>query len=288
MLHKKRILQALYVSMRRRIRILLQIKPRAKPPPILGQSLESIVARHGWIAESLLEHLPAELDLQDKSVCEIGSGDCLAAVSLYLAKGASHVDIVDAAPLVVNEKQLDLLETLEKQGLPMDTGIIPRRSSPQLDANRVSHHRCYMENFSAADKYDLLSSFSVVEHVEEMEAFYFSCWKALKRGGWMLHIIDLGGHEQFEDPLPPLDFQTYPDWLYSLMYPRHYRATRRFLGEHKQAVTDAGFVIKEIKVRRQADLAYLAAIWPKLRAAARVRPIDEVGVIEFALLARKE
>jgi hypothetical protein len=180
MLHKKRILQALYVSMRRRIRILLQIKPRAKPPPILGQSLESIVARHGWIAESLLEHLPAELDLQDKSVCEIGSGDCLAAVSLYLAKGASHVDIVDAAPMVVNQKQLDLLETLEEQGLPMDTGIIPRRSSLQLDANRVSHHSCYMENFSATDKYDLLSSFSVVEHVEEMEAFYFSCWKALK------------------------------------------------------------------------------------------------------------
>ena len=72
------------------------------------------------------------------------------------------------------------------------------------------------------------------------------------------------------------------------MYPRYYRATRRFLGEHKQAVTQAGFVIKEIKVRRKADDAYLAEIWPKLRAAARARPKDEVGIIEFALVARKE
>jgi hypothetical protein len=209
--------------------------------------LESIVERHGWIAESLLEHLPPELDLRDKSVCEVGSGDCLAAVSLYLAKGASHVDIVDAAPLVVNRKQFDLLEALKEQELPMDTGIILRRSSPQLDANRVSHRSCYMENFSAADKYDFLSSFSVIERVEDLGAFYFSCWKALKREGWMLHIIDLGGHDQFEDPLPLLDFQTYPDWLFSLMYPRHYRATRRFFGEHKQALTHAGFIIKDIK-----------------------------------------
>ena len=170
----------------------------------------------------------------------------------------------------------------------MDAGMILKRSSPQLDAKLVSHHSCHMEHFSAADKYDFLSSFSVIEHVEDLEAFYFSCWKALKREGWMLHIIDLGGHDQFEDPLPPLDFQTYADWLFSLMYPRHYRATRRFLGEHKQAVTHAGFIIKDIKVRRKADPAYLAEIWPELRAAARARPRDEVGVIEFALLARKE
>jgi hypothetical protein len=250
--------------------------------------LQSIVERHGWIAESLLEHLPPELDLRDKSVCEAGSGNCLAAVSLYLAKGARHVDIVDAFPLVVNQQQLDLLEALKEQGLPMDTGIILRTSSLQLDAARVNHHNCYMEQSNASDKYDLLSSFSVVEHVEDLGAFYFSCWKALRRGGWMLHIIDLGGHEQFEDPLPPLDFQTYLDWLFSLMYPRYYRATRRLLGEHKQAVTHAGFIIKEIKVRRKAEPAYLAAIWPQLRAAARAQPRDQVGIIEFALLARKE
>jgi hypothetical protein len=70
-----------------------------------------------------------------------------------------------------------------------------------------------MENFSAADKYDFLPSFSVVEHVEAMEAFYFSCGKDLKREGLRLPSIDLGGQELFEDPLRPWISKTYPDWL---------------------------------------------------------------------------
>jgi hypothetical protein len=86
--------------------------------------------------------------------------------------------------------------------------------------------------------------------------------------------------------MPPLDFQSYPDWLYSLMCPRYYRATRRFLDEHIAAVDRNHFRVTFVKARRVAEPNYLDAIWPKLRKAARSRPRKDIAVIEFILSAQ--
>jgi 2-polyprenyl-3-methyl-5-hydroxy-6-metoxy-1,4-benzoquinol methylase len=290
MLHRKRVAQTVYYATRRRIRKALRIAPRHTAAPILGYPLEVAVARHGWIARSVLAHAPAELDLQGKAVCEVGAGDCLAASSLFLARGASRVNIVEVEPAVVNEKQLQVLETLLKEGLPIDLSIIQRNGSGtlHLDKARVAYHTCFMEQFRSPQPHEFLFSFSVLEHVEDLAGFYASCHRVLAPGGWMLHLIDLGGHELFEDPLPPLDFQTYPDWLYRLMYPKYHRATRRFLNEHTDAVKNAGFKIEKVTPTRTEDGPYMDQLWPQLRSSARQRKREEVAVVEFALLARKE
>ena len=278
----------LYYSLRRRVRTALRIPARHRPASVLDHPLDVVVERHAWIARSFLQHGPAEMDLRGQSVCEVGAGDCLAASALFLGKGASKVDIVEVEPPVVNEKQLQVLERLKQQGFPVDLTIIQKNGDYHLDANRVSYHRCYMENFPAAEKHAFIFSFSVLEHVEDFRGFYQSCWKTLLPGGWMLHMIDLGGHELFEEPLPPLDFQTYPDWLYDLMFPKYNRATRRFLSEHIEAVKSAGFSLEKVTPTRKADDAYLDRLWPQLRNAARERDREDVRVVEFALLARKK
>ena len=286
MLHKRKVLTTLYYRLRREVRILLHIKPRVRPPPVLSQSLDSVVERHGWIARSLLDHMPPGYDFVGKNICEIGSGDCLAAAALFLGKGARHVDMIEIEPPYINEKQRLVLQELSKQGLPVDLSII--NGTQSIDKNRVAYHRCYMENFSGDQPHDFLFSFSVVEHVEDLSAFYASCRKTLKAGGWMLHVIDLGGHHLFEDPMPPLDFQTHPDWLFSMMYAPFGRATRRPLAEHVQTAKAAGFSVEPVQIRREVDSEYLEKIWPRLRTTMRNQPKSEVAVIEFALLARKD
>jgi 2-polyprenyl-3-methyl-5-hydroxy-6-metoxy-1,4-benzoquinol methylase len=289
MLHTKRVAQTIYYATRRRIRKALRIPARHTAAPILGYSLEVAVERHGWIARSVLQHSPAELDLRGKAVCEVGAGDCLAASSLFLAKGARRVNIVEVEPAVVNEKQLQVLEALKAQGTPIDLSILQRKGdSLELDASRVAYHTCFMEQFQTTEQHEFLFSFSVLEHVEDLAGFYESCRRVLGPGGWMLHLIDLGGHELFEDPLPPLDFQTYSNGLYRLMYPKYHRATRRFLNEHIEAVQKAGFKVEKVTPTRKADEAYLDQLWPRLRRDARERKREEVQVVEFALLARKE
>ncbi|MGZ8940687.1 MAG: methyltransferase domain-containing protein [Limisphaerales bacterium] len=289
MLHKKRVATTIYYSTRKRIRKTLGIRARNTAAPVLGYSLDHVVARHSWIVRSIIDHAPADLDLRGKAACEVGAGDCLAAASFFLAKGARKVNIVEVEPPAINEKQVQVLKTLAAQGLPIDPTIITNNNGGlHLDASRVAYHTGFMEQFHASDLHDFLFSFSVLEHVEDLSSFYNSCHRVVAPGGWMLHMIDLGGHECFEDPLPPLDFQTYPDWFFRVMYPKYHRATRRFVDEHADAVTASGFKVVKITPTRKADEQYLRDLWPKLRSAARKRPFEDVRVVEFALLARKE
>ncbi len=278
----------LYYAARRRLRIALRIPPRVRPPPVLSQPLEQVVNRHGTIAQFILKNLPSELDLSGRAVCEIGAGDCLAAASLFLAKGAARVDVVEVGAPVVNAKQWQVLQTLKNNGLPMDLTIIQENGGLHLDSKRVIYHPCYMEHFASENAHQLIFSFSVVEHVEDLYGFYASCWKTLLPGAWMLHVVDLSGHSWFEDPIPPLDFQTYPDWLHDLMFPHYYRATRRFFNQHLKAVVDAGFLIEKAEITRKAETDYVRKIWPKLRKPAQSQSPEDLAVLEFVLVARKQ
>ena len=290
MLHRKRVATALYYALRRRIRLALGIAARPHRPPVLAEPLDYVLPRHSFILDQITKHLPQGFDLLGKHVCEIGAGDCLATSAFFLAKGARHVDIVEVQAPAVSDKQVQVLKSLQSRGYPIDLAIIQARSGNAevaLDSGRITYHPCYVENLQSEVRYDFIFSSFVLEHVEDLGGFYSTCWKAANVGGKMLHLIDLGGHGLWEDPLPPLDFQTYPDWLFEAMSPKYHRATRRFLHEHIDAVKSAGFTIEQVIPIRTADDTYLDQLWPKLRRAARQRPRDELRVIEFALLAKK-
>ncbi|HUS36055.1 MAG TPA: class I SAM-dependent methyltransferase [Verrucomicrobiae bacterium] len=287
MLHPQRVMLTTYYGLRRRLRMALRLPARRRPPPVLSQAVEAVVERHGMIARAAMANKPAGLDLCGKNVCEVGSGDCLAAIALFLGLGARHVDVFEIADPVTNDKQVEVLKRLRAQGLPIDVGVI-RADTMTLDTERVTFHKGYMEDFKGPAVVDFMFSFSVMEHVEDLDGFYRASHRIMTPGAQMLHMVDLGGHEVFEDPLPPLDFQTYSEWLYNLMYLKYHRATRRFLDEHKAAVERNGFKILNLTPTRTASEEYLSEIWPKLRPEAHARPRADVGVIEFALTARKQ
>ena len=286
MLHKLRVLEALRGNALRQTRLLLHLKPRPKAP-VLGLPLAKIVGFHSLICQRLTDLWPAGLNLAGESVCEIGPGDCLAAAAFFIGQGAAHVDLVELEPPVVNAKQGQVLSALKKLGFPIALEVITGGAVPRLNESYVSYHRQHLENYQVENRHALVFSHNVMEHVEDLETAFTACFRALRPGGRMLHIIDLGGHGQFEDPLPPLDFQTYPDWLFEWMYPVHYRNTRRFLADYRRATLAAGFKTIEIKPLRTAAPAYVAAIRPKLRPTARQQPVADLAVIEFLLSAVK-
>jgi SAM-dependent methyltransferase len=189
-------------------------------------------------------------------------------------------------PAVVNEKQIRALETIRQMDIPVSMEIVDKVGM-LLNAGKVTYQQSYMENYVVNDRYDFICSFNVGEHVEDMDGFFASCYRATRPGGINAHMIDLGGHGEFEDPLPPLDFQTYPDWLYGMMFPPYNRATRRFCSEYADAGRKAGFELIEVVKLRTAESGYLKAIRPLLRIAAQERSDEEISVIEFALIARK-
>jgi SAM-dependent methyltransferase len=287
MLHKIRVLKALKGNAIRQTRIFLGIKPRPKTP-VLNQPVEKIIERHSMICRRLAELWPPDFQLNGDSVCEIGPGDCLASAAFFLAKGAGHVDLVELQPPVSNEKQFGVLTVLKEKGFPIALEILSK--TPQgfaLNDGLISYYTDQMENYRADGKHGLVFSHHVLEHVEDLERVFQISHRTLRPGGRMLHIVDLGGHGEFEDPIPPLDFQTYPDWLFEWMYPTHHRNTRRFLTDYRQAMTGAKFRNIEIQPTRIADKSYVASIRNRLRHAARRHPLADLAVIEFVLTAIK-
>ena len=89
-------------------------------------------------------------------------------------------------------------------------GEIPDTQAIRLNASKATAHQGLLENIGIPEAVDLVYWFDVLEHVEDLNGLFACCAKMLRPGGISLHKFDLSGHEYFEDPLPPLDFQTYP------------------------------------------------------------------------------
>ena len=284
-LHKSKVARALWGNAQRQLRIALKRKPRPRVWPPNG--LESVIRHHTELVQRFVAQAPARWQFAGKTFCEIGPSDCLAVAGFLLGKGAARVDLVEPSPPVLHSLQRKVLEGVRQSGLALDTTFVRGERELQFDETRVSYHNSFMESLGFEDRYDYLFSFDVMEHVEDLHGFYSACRKVLKPDGQMFHSIDFSGHSEFEDPVPPLDYQTYPDWLYYLMYPPFHRTTRSFLSEHHQAMTSAGFIVDETKTVRRADNDYLARVWPRLRGRARALPMEEVAVLQAVVVSHK-
>ena len=288
MLNKAAVGCAIWFSTRRKLRIALGFKGRQpKWPP---QSFDATVAHQAELASFLLKHLPAEWSFAGRTACEVGCSDCFSLASLLFRLGCKHVDLIEPSPPILNPLQPRVLREVQHKGVDLDpTILIEGAGGVCLDETKVTYRNTLMEQAPLAEAYDFIFSFDVMEHVEDLQGCYGSCSRALKKGGGrMFHRIDFSGHGDLEDPVPPLDFQTYPDWLYSLMSPRAYRATRSFVSDHHFALKNAGLQVDETRVTRSADPQYLENIWPKLRKQARAIPKPELGVLEAIIFSHKE
>lgn len=247
--------------------------------------MEQVLQRHGWICSLMRDHLPDSHLWLGRKVCEAGAGDCLAAASMLLGLGASHVTIVEHEPPVTGSKQSDILRNLCALGYPCDQTILNHAN--QLNESKCTYVMSYMENFAGRADCSLVYSICVGEHVEDLKAFFRSCYDTLVDGGKMMHYIDLGGHGIFEDPIPPLEMHRYGRIAYGAIYPRYSRATRRFVSDYAKVASEVGFRSISVRVTRRADEDYVKSILPNLKSHALGTPQDELGVIEFILYARK-
>ena len=145
----------------------------------------------------------------------------------------------------------------------------------------------YFEYTTLPESVDLIFSFDVLEHVENVRSFLENCHRSLRSGGVMIHKFDLSGHGLLEDPVPPLDFQTYPDWLYGLMYPKYGRAVRNTIDTFVNEITSLGFKDLRITPLRTADPEYVAKLWPRLKKSMRRLTPDDAAVLDVVITASK-
>ena len=175
-----------------------------------------------------------------------------------------------------------------KDGLPNKGQLLAPGNPVRLDPQKVTYHLRLLENIRLPEKVDFLYSYDVLEHVEDLEGFFSYCGEVVRPGGVMVHKFDLTGHNLFEDPMPPLDFQAFPTWLFNLILPKYMRAVGHFADEFLEVIEKHGFTDLKVIPIRVADPAYLDEIWPHLRAKARLRDKEIVKLLHLVVVATRK
>ena len=248
--------------------------------------MNQAVERYRRICRTLLTHIPDSLP-KDFLAAEIGCGDCLAAADMMLGLGARHVHLVEFRAMPTTPLHREALEMTKAADLPNRATILLPDNPPRLNPSLTTLHTGLLEKIALPEPVDLVYSFDVLEHVEDLDAFFSCCRRLLKPGGWSLHKFDLSGHEFFEDPVPPLDFQTYPRWLYRLMFPRYRRAVGKFADQFLEAMKRHGIEVSEMIPVRVADPSYVRAIRPRLRKEARARQDDILALLDLVVVSKR-
>jgi len=287
LLHKHRVFKAFYYASRWRLKQLLGL-PEKPNLHVVQSGLATALERHCRICLTLLPYFQTVSELRGGLVAEIGSGDCLAPADMALGMGARHVHLLDQRPIVVSPLHRAVVDALAADAALPNLGTIlaggePTRLNPQV----ATAHTGLLESVGLPEPPHLIYSFDVLEHVEDLNGFFRRCREMSKPGTMHVHKFDLSGHEFFEDPLPPLDFQTYPDWLYNLIFPKYRRTAGHFADEIFDAMKANGCVIEEVVALRTAEKDYIHKIKPALRAKARQREDETLALLDVVVVARQ-
>jgi len=141
---------------------------------------------------------------------------------------------IDEKVRIINQKLavsgLDILEIGPGQTFGVLTSLLESgaNSIAALDISDYSDNRPKDIKFHTYDgrvmpfgneSYDLICSFSVLEHVRHPKHVVSEMYRVLRPGGKMIHLIDLVDHFNYDWKEADKDFNClkYPDWLWALM-----------------------------------------------------------------------
>jgi hypothetical protein len=119
-------------------------------------------------------------------------------------------------------------------------------------------------------QFDIVCSYQVGEHVDDVTTFAEMTAKMLKPHGVAVHRVDFGPHDCWLDYRDPLTFLRFPDWLWSLMgsnrgYPSRHRHHRVL-----DSLESAGLIVEV-----QGYEAFGVSAAPKSRLSRRFRTTDD-------------
>lgn len=219
---------------------------------------------------------------------EYGPGDVLGVALLAYAHGARQVICVDRFPLQrLSAANIAIYQAL-LAGLEgevrarADTAFVRAGDAasglnPAAIEYRVTADGCSGEQ----QGFDLILSRAVLEHVHDLPRLFADMRTALKPAGRALHQVDLKSHGLDCDQ--PLDFLTWPGWLYDLMYSHKGFPNRWRVAHYRHWVDAAGLRLDALEATQQLAAEQLAAVLPRIRPELRLGSDEELRWLGFWL-----
>lgn len=264
--------------------------PGSETPTDLAQYCLRSVADYERVLARTLSGAAARMT--GARVLEYGPGDFLGVAVALVGKGAAEVTCVDRFPLMnASPHNIRAYEALLDE-LPGDERARagqcfrePGRPESGLDPTRVRYEVQPSGLSGMRESFDLVLSRAVLEHVDDLSSTFDDMAAALDCSGYAVHLVDLSSHRLHRRN--PLDFLTYPDWLWSLMYSHKGVPNRHRVDRYREAIARCGLHVVSLEPSKTAEPSWVRDIRPHLAPRFRGLSDEDLRCLGFWLVCRK-
>lgn len=162
-------------------------------------------------------------DIRGKSVCEIGAGDYLTSGLSMLAAGASRYAVIDRFPGdytgAVAKHWYQGIEDNWSKTYPETpwSSDVKAADFPENYADRLELIAQPIETADTENKFDIVCSFQVGEHISDIDSFVQMNRRLLEKpNGVALHRVDFGPHDSWFGYRDPMTFLRFSDKAWNL------------------------------------------------------------------------
>ncbi|HYP67644.1 MAG TPA: methyltransferase domain-containing protein, partial [Thiobacillaceae bacterium] len=131
---------------------------------------------------------------------------------------------------------------------------------------------------------DLVISRAALEHVNDLQATFDDMRQAMNLQAWSVHQVDLKSHGLHRNN--PLDFLTWPTWLWKLMYGYKGFPNRLRVDSYRNILDQLNLRIVKFKPTLLASQNDIRTIRPRLCSAFRTVSDTDLSWLGFWLVFR--
>jgi hypothetical protein len=210
-----------------------------------------------WIERYAFQPLRALLaagePVAGKRIAEIGPGDQLTSGLALLVAGASSYTAIDRFPgdysgprakdryRAVRDAWADRFPEF-----PWSDELDVERF-PEEFPDRVRTIAAPIEEIAVDERFDMVCSFQVGEHVSNIRSFAVKTRALTAPGGVAVHRVDFGPHGPWRKYADPFAFLYPPDWLWRIMGSERGVPNRHRAHEFAEAFASAGLQTRELE-----------------------------------------
>jgi len=230
--------------------------------------------------------------LEGKRVLEYGPGDMPAVALLMLAHGAQEVICVDRFAMIsLNKKNVGVLRRLiERLAAPARSraeDCFRARGEPEsgFRQERLRHIVQPSGLSGLRDTADLVISRAVLEHTNDLSATFADLHAALRADGISVQKVDLRSHGLHRSN--PLDFLTWPTWLWWLMYSGKGVPNRWRVDRYRRDLREQALQVMHLAPTALAEPRDVSAVRPHLAEPFRDLSDEDLSWLGFWLVCKR-
>lgn len=239
-----------------------------------------------------VEHENISAFLSGKHVLEYGPGDVPGVGLLMVAHGAESVICIDRFPLFAlspkNVKIMELLlESLSGNARRRAEDCFLIKGKPSSGFSPRIRYLVRPNGLSGLrGTVDLVISRAVLEHVNDLFATFADMHEALRDNCLAVHDVDLKSHGLHRKN--PLDFLTWPLYLWSWMYGHKGVPNRWRINYYREAISASGLELLLMYPTLRAEEKDIAEVRPYLALPFRNIPDEDLAWLGFRVVLQKK